>query len=148
MSQFQSLNVVRESLCQTTQRFSWEQHVSELEGMRAMSQMPHVLERRLAHVAAAMQLTGPTPTLAELIHAIRAQKFGSPVHQVLLSVAAEHVAYLILRCAWPYSTVLTMIKAAREYQLDLCEPLAGCEDHSNGVLAEMANFAEGWLATL
>ena len=147
MSQFKCLDSVREALCKTTVLFSWEQYVRQLADVRAHP-MLEVVERRLSYVKAAVTLTGSTPTLAELMKATRSQAFSRPVHHLLLQVTATHIAQILLQCAWPHSTIMDVIRAAHDYQLFLCEPLAGQEDHSNGVIAELTNFAEGWLATL
>lgn len=148
MSQFKSLEAIQESLSQASLRFSWQEVTSQFEEMRASGHMSHVIKRCLTHVNAAMQITGQEPTLPELIRVIRAQETGSPVRRLLLQVTAAHVAQILLQCAWPHSTVLAIIQAAHEYQLFLSEPFEGQGDHSNGVVAELTSFAEGWLATL
>ncbi|MBP9750599.1 MAG: hypothetical protein KBC95_01995 [Candidatus Peribacteraceae bacterium] len=148
MSQFKSLEAIQESLSQTSLRFSWQEVISQFEEIRASGHMSHVIERRLTHVNAAMQITGQEPTLPELIRVIRAQETGSPVRRLLLQVTAAHIAYILVRCAWPHSVSMAVLQEAREYQLFLSEPFAGQEDHSNGIMAELANFAEGWLMTL
>lgn len=149
MSQFASLDPVKDTICQDTHPCSWMPYIQNLQNLQAkMPTESPAIARRLKHVQAAMALTGEVPTLAELISAIRSQTFGSSLHRTLLQHAAAHIAKGLLEFAWPHSVILNIILAARAYQLFLCGPVVGSDDESNGIKYEVTAFVEGWLATL
>lgn len=152
MSEFRALQDVRSKLSQITQPFSWEawfsRHIRELAKMEEARLPARALQGRLESALQAMKMTGALPSVAKLIETIVSLDIGSPVRSCLMRATSEHIADCIVRLNFNHELALGLIEAARTYQVSYGMPLEGHEDASIGIIGELANFVQAWLASL